>query len=263
MDKHDEFLQAGKPPGTITLQDLLPTHAYTWHTCNVLAFKRAIVYLSDNNRQIKGRKDIPYIISLINIQYKAWIEAGQPDPESSFHNSTQVSVHDSTQTTLPDDGTDDWEQTTREVDTELPQIQASQAQETRDKTIGLVQQFIETVEDTTGQIIAGELTIRDSEETTLQQHNVTVLPNKGKERSETDDATTSDQEGEEHAGSATAQIVTEEGMAHNTAGSHEMHTTNAHGITPILKNVQSAESRTEVGEERNVTFAPSLPMQVK
>ena len=194
MDKHDEFLQAGKPPGTITLQDLLPTHAYTWHTCNVLAFKRAIVYLSDNDRPIKGRRDIPYIISLINIQYKAWIEAGQPDPESSFHNSTQESVHDSTQTTLPDDGTDDWEQTTREVDTELPQIQPSQTQETRDKTIGLVQQFIETVEDTTGQIIAGELTIRDNEETVIQQHNVTVLPNKGKERLETDDATTSDQE---------------------------------------------------------------------
>ena len=105
--------------------------------------------------------------------------------------STQDSTHDSTQTTLPDDGTYDWEQTTREVDTELPQIQASQTQETRDKTIGLVQQFIETVEDTTGQIIAGELTIRDNEETVMQQHNVTVLPNKGKEKLEAGDATTS------------------------------------------------------------------------
>ena len=85
-------------------------------------------------------------------------------------------MHDSTQTTLPDDGTEDWEQTTREVDVELPQNQVSQMQEARDKTIGLVQQFIETVEDTTGQIIAGELTIRDNEETVMQQLNVTVLP---------------------------------------------------------------------------------------
>ena len=171
-------------------------------------------------------------------------------------------MHDSTQTTLPDDGTEDWEQTTREVDGELPQNQISQTQETRDKTIGLVQQFIETVEDTTGQIIVGELRNRNNEETVVQQHNVTVLPNKGKERLETDDATTSDQDGEEHAGSATAQIMTEEGMAHNNTGSHKMHATNAHGITPILKNVQSAESRTEVGEERNVTFAPSHAGQI-
>ena len=71
MDKYDGYLQAGKTPGTITIQDLLPTHAHTWHTCNVLAFKRANVYLSDNERPIKGRIDIPYIISLINIQYKA------------------------------------------------------------------------------------------------------------------------------------------------------------------------------------------------
>ena len=142
----------------------------------------------------------PYIISLINIQYKAWVEAGQPEPGAPLQDSIQDSTHDSTQTTLPDDGTEDWEQTTREVDGELPQNQISQTQETRDKTIGLVQQFIETVEDTTGQIIAGELTIRDNEETVVRQHDVTVIPNKGKEEKETGDAT-STQEQEEHAAS--------------------------------------------------------------
>ena len=92
----------------------------------------------------------------------------------------------------------------------------------------------------------------------MRQPDVTVIPNKGKEETDTDD-TASTQEQEEQAASA-GQIVEEERIAHNDAEAHEMHTSpRVHSITPILKNVAN---RAELGEERNVTFAPSRTSQI-
>ena len=92
----------------------------------------------------------------------------------------------------------------------------------------------------------------------MRQHDVTVIPNKGKEETETDD-TASTQEEEEQTVSA-GQIAEEEGIARNNAEAHAMHTSpRMHTITPILKIV--ANNRAESGEERNVTFAPSHTSQ--
>ena len=163
MDKYDRYLAKGLQDN-IKTKDLLPRPAYTWKTANTLAFRRALVYLTENNRPIKGKTDIPYIISLIRIQHKAWIEAGRPLPAPD--DTTLISTqHDIDETRIT-------EHTTRQLTPannpgNLGQVDTPQDNiivDSQDTAVGIVRQAVEYVQGATGQTISGDITIHNTED---------------------------------------------------------------------------------------------------
>ena len=71
------------------------------------------------------------------------------------------------------------EQTTRQIGGEIEQTtrqMGGEIDEPHDIVVGLIRQAIETVEDTTGQVIAGEITIHGDVETMIENNDETRPP---------------------------------------------------------------------------------------